>query len=429
MKTHASLVIKHYGDNVSANTCIGGQSIASSGWTESVEEAVSNAVDSRFEYVSVLNAVDFTRMLSLEQDFPGVLYMQVHPTTFDIGQSKPAHESPLTGYVRNFLLKYDFKKGFVNTADLFALLDESKPDYIAVNTPYAISKYNIESHICKEITHRYPKTVIYPSRHLTNRDFFTRGNMLLLNLLLRPKVEQYLAALKRILQSHRIACPVFFLRNTGMIGEFSLKHISMDTCRSEDLCLLFDVLSQFPCDEMYIADWASESLYFVHQGSPQMIRMPVELGSIRIHGHIPVRYSLQKVSTCSQLLELLNAHNPFPGPIPFVSVGSSPFHLSRMFEYPVANVHLDSLASMCGLRRAAYVLELEAFDQGRGTAETENEEAETLKMLALQDSVPPHAINLSYERLPLKYLNDDQLIIKVMLNADLGVLYETNEQA
>lgn len=424
MKTPASLVIKHYGENVSANTCIGGQSIVSSGWTDSLNEAVSKAFDNRFKYVSVLTAVDFTRMLSLEQYFPGVLYIQVHPTAF--GQSKPVHESPLTGYVLNFSLKYDPKNGFVNTAELFALLDVSRPVYIAVNTPYIISKFNIEAHICKEIADRYPKMIIYPSRHLTNRDFFTRGNMLLLNLLLRPKVENYLTGLKQILQSHRIACPVFFLRNTGMIGEYTVKHTSMHTCRSEELCLLFDVLSQLACDEMYIADWSSESLYFVHQGNPQMIRMPVEFGSTRIHGQIPVRYSLQKVSTCAQLLELLNAHNPFPGSVPFVSVGSSPFPLSRMFEYPVVNVHPDSLASMCGLRRAAYALELEAFDQGRSSAETENEETETLRSLALQDSVPPGAINILYERLPLKYLNDDQLIIRIMLKADLGVLYETN---
>jgi hypothetical protein len=301
------------------------------------------------------------------------------------------------------------------------------PDYIAVNTPYVISKYNIEAQLCSELAERYPHIIVYPSRHLTNRDFFTRGNTLLLNLLLRPEVENYVVGLKKVLKSHGITCPMFFLRNSGMIGESTLKHTSMDTCRSEEICFLYDVLSLHAHEDMYIADWATGSLYFIHKGDPQMIRMPVEFGSIRVHEQIPVRYSLQSVSSYAQLLELLNTHNPFPGPIPFVSIGNSPFTIPRLLEYPVIEVHPNSLASRCGLGRAAYALELEAFDQSRSAANTENEVGETLKIHAHQDAVPSHAIHLSVERLLLKYLNDDQMIIRVTLNADLGALYEADK--
>lgn len=426
MKTRASLVIKHYSGEVAANTCIGGQSLVSSGWSASVEASVSRAVDSRFDYISVLIAIDFTRMLSLEQDFSNVLYVQVHPMSSGSNQPQPAHESPLTGRVCNFSLRYDFRIGFVNTAELFHLVDKSKPRYIAVNTPYVISKYNIEDQICRALAERYPKVIVYPSRHLTNHDFFTRGNTLLLNLLLRSEVERYIAGVKKVLNIYGINCPMFFLRNSGMVGESTLKHTGMDTSRSEDLCFLYDVLSLHAHEDMYIADWTSASLYFVHQGSPQMIRMPVEFGGIRVYGQIPVRYSLQSVGSCAQLLELLNAHNPFPGPVLFVSAGTSPFPIPRLFEYPATEVHPDSLSHRCGLRRAAYSLELEAFDHGRSAAETEHEVAETLKSLALQDAVPLHAIHLNFERLPLKYLND-QLIIRVALNADLGAFYEADK--
>jgi hypothetical protein len=212
-----------------------------------------------------------------------------------------------------------------------------------------------------------------------------------------------------------------------MIGESSLKHTAMDTCRSEVLCFLYDALSLHAHEDMFIADWASESLYFIHQGSPQMIRMPVEFGSVRIHGQIPVRYSLQHVGTSAQLLELLHAHNPFPGPVPIVSAGVSPFPIPRLFEYPVIDVQPDNLARGSGLRRMPYALELEAFRQGRSAAEAELEMTETLKRLALQDGVPPRAIHFDLERIPLKYLNDDQVIIRVTLSADLGELYEAGK--
>ncbi len=428
MKLSASLVIKHHGSQVTANTCIGGQSLLCSGAAGSVPEAVGRATDSRYQYRNVLVACDFTRSLSPEQALD-VMYVQIHPLFCAQSESAPSlrHENGLTSKVISFSLIYDFEKGIVNSGDLFGLIERTKPRCVAINTPYAISEYHAENHLYDELTARYPHIDVYPSRHLMNKDFITRGNTLLLNMLISPRIERYAADLKKALAAHGISAPVFFLRNTGMAGEHTLAHLGMDTYHSETLAFLHDVLSLHPHDYMYIADWQSESLYYVHQGCPQMIKMPIDYNSTKIYGHIPVCYSLQGVCSCGQLLELLGAHNPLPGTVPLISVGDSPFHIHSLFEYPAVCIPFDSLDCQCGISRVGYFLEMEAYEYGAHTEKTARMITQTLSRQAEKDCIPLSAMRIALERLPMKYLNDDKYIIHGTLKAGLGDAHEADD--
>ena len=428
MKLRASLVIKHHGSQVTATTCIGGQSLLFSGVAGSVHDAVSRAVDRRFTYKNVLVAADFTRSLSLDEAFD-VMYVQIHPIFSVQSEAAPSlkHENALTSKVLSFSLLYDFQKGIVNINDLHHMIEKTGPKCIAINTPYVICEHNVENLLYDELTLRYPHLVVYPSRHLMNKDFITRGNTLLLNMLISPRIARYVADLKSTLKEYDISSPVFFLRNTGMIGAPTLAHLGMDTYRSEVLSLLYDVLSMYPHDYMYIADWQTESLYYVHQGSPQMIKMPIDYHNTKIYGHIPVCYSLQGVRSCGQLLELLGAHNPLPGTVPLISVGDIPFDIHQLFEYPSTRIERQSLFTQCGISRVGYYLETEAYEYSCDATESAREITQMLSQQAMTDGIPASAIHLALEHLPMKYLNDDKYIIRGTLKASLGEAYESDE--
>jgi len=427
MNLRASLIIKNRDNKTAANICIGGQSIACSGPLNTPRMAISRVIGhGRFaaEIKNVLVSVDFTRQkLSLEKKISNVLYIQIHPTSGSPVNAVAVSGSDggITDKVLNFSLLYDFQKGFINLGALIDLIEDSNVGYIAINSPYSITEYNIESILYDLLSTKYPHIVIYPSRHLLNRDFITRGNTLLLNLVLRPYIEQTIAHIKEILKGYNIDCPLYFLRsNGGLVGENTILYTGLDTYQCEELSFLYDIISLQPNETMYIADWNTESLYFVHQGIPQMIQTPIDCHGIRIYGNIPVRYALQDVRSCPQLLELLNAHNPFPGPVPVVSIGNAPFEICRLFEYPAVSLGSHKTHDKCGLIEPVYMLEMETYESRENTPEAKSLLSQTLNRLAAEDGIRPGDAHCTYACLPIKYLYDGKYIIRATLRAFLG---------
>jgi hypothetical protein len=430
MKPNASLVIKNRENKITANICIGGHSVACSGPSASLPTALDRVFSQcrlPADIANVLIAVDFTRFkLPLEKKFPNMLYIQIHPTSGS--QTEPAavsgSEGGIADKVRNFLLWYDFHKGFLNLDMLVDLIEGSDIQYAAINSPYTITEYNIESILHDLLSDKYPHIAVYPTRHLMNRDFISRGNTLLLNLIARRYIEQYILKAKEFLKGYGVRCPLFFLRsNGGFVGESTIRYEGFDTYRCEELAWLFDVISLYAEETLYIADWNAGNLYFVRKGAPQMIRMPVDYHGIKINANIPVHYSLQDIRSPQQFLDLLNAHNPFPGPVPVVLAGSAPFETGRLFDYPPILMNSPKALYPRSMEEPVYLLEMEAYEERKNIPGAKNQLLQELHLLAEKDGLLPEAARCTFEHLPIKYLTDGKNIVRATYKIPLGARY------
>lgn len=427
MKIRPSLIIKNNGNDVAANICVGGQSISRSGVSKDLDTAIDKALDGTHSSLFIKNVLissDFTHMLSRDANFTNILYVKILPTVTNRMQAHQfsGNVNDITNGAVNFTLLYDFKKGFINIDVLYTLVRQTNPEYIALNSPVFITEFNIEQLLVNRLTANFPRKQIYSSRNLMNRSFMARGNLLLYNLVLKPRIEQYIASLKYALSRYHVKCPLYFLRcNGGLVGERTILTRGMDTYGCDQLSFVYDAITLHPYEFMYIADWRTKSLYYVHNQKPKMLRAPIEFENIMITRDIPVRYSLHSIDSSARLLELFNTHNPFPGPIPCISVGELPFKIPSMFEYAVTSVYSYSLLQQCGINELSYLLEMEEHENStRNVSDVKKTLTDTLCRMAEKDSIKASNASCRFERIPMKYLNDDQNIIRATLQAELG---------
>lgn len=426
MKIRPSLVIKKNGSDVVVNICVGDHSIGR-GESKDLDSAIGKALDGThfpLNIKNVLISVDFTHMLSRCIDFSKILYVKVLPSgTSQIKTHQFTKNSQdISERVLNFTLQYDFKNGFLNIDTLFTLIRQIKPEYIALNSPFFITQFNIERTLIELFKTNCPDRKVYSSRDLMSRSFMSRGNILLYNLILKARIEQYIKNLKTTLVRYHINCPLYFLRsNGGMIGERTVLTRGMDTYGCEQLSFLFDTITMHPYEFMYVTDWRTKSLYYVHNRKPKMLRAPIEFDNFTILRDIPVRYSLDSIDSPARLLELLDMHNPFPGPIPIISVGELPLKIPKMFEYAVTIVNPQSHSQQCGISALLYLLEMEEYENStQSISGVKKTLIDTLYNIAEKDGIRTNGANCRFERVPMKYLNDDQYIIRASLHATVG---------
>lgn len=431
MDLQTSLVIKHLDNRYAANICVGGKAIYLSGIADDLQTAIRRALSYPYSKIAVKNvlvSIDFTKAQPSQYSIGNILYIQILPASSSQADSHSlaTKNSHTTEKAINYTVLFDYENGFVNIDELFHLIELTKVKYVTINSPFSITETDIEKKLCDMIAERYSKTSIYSSRYLMNRSFIERGNLLLNNIILRPPIEQLVKELTDILCEHDISCPLYFLRNNkGMIGQSTILDRGMDTYQSESLAFIYDIIAFLRKKHMFIADWDSKSLYYVHNYKPHMLKTLTEYQNDNITRNIPVRYSLQDISTSKQLLDLLNSHNTLPGPVMLAIIGEMPFKLPELFEFPAVSIKRTTILNQCGIHLLPYILEIEAYKSGtQNMFDVKNEISQMLFNFTEKDGIRPEDAVCKYKILPIKYLNDDQYIIRASLSAKPGDYYE-----
>lgn len=432
MELRASLIIKYIGNRTAANVCLGSKTISCTDNAENLEAAIERALSYPYSALTIKNvqvSKDFTKQLTTQLDFTDILYVKILPaeTTQADKHMDSSNHNNITDKAKNFTVLYDFMNGFSNIDLLFSLLQKENIKIVTLNSPFSISEYNIEDMLDEQLKKEYPDIQTYTTRYLMNRSFMARGNILLYNLFLKTYIQKYISKLKAILGKHGIKCPIYFLRNnSGMIGESTILTRGIDTYGCEQLAYLYDAISLYPHEYMYITDWSTKSLYYIHLRKPQMIKASIELHGNQSYHSIPARYSLQNINSSSEFLNLLNSHNPFPGPIPLISVGKVPIALNDFFEYPIHVCQSEQLNKQCGINSLRYLLEMEVYEIAtQGQSSVKEMLKHTLCRSAESDSITLNNSICQFEQLPMRYLNDSQYIIRASLKAALGEKDET----
>jgi len=434
MELRTSLLIKSLNDKFSANLCVGERTVFSSGVSDGLHTAVKKALAYPYAAPAVKNvlvSVDFTEKFKHRNSSGSIIYIKILPVTRSHSEHYAPHSQndAVIKDIVDYTVLFDYEKGFVNTNELFNIIEKTKAKNIALNSPFSIAEANIEELLCTLISSKYPEVNIHSSRYLMNRSFIAREKLLLHNMILKPQIGEFIDNLKNILYSYDVSCPIYFLcSNEGFIGQSCVLDRGMDTYRCAAVSYIYDVISAYPKEQMYIADWKNESLYFVHNRRPHITNMPAEYKKTNIRRNMPVGYTLSGINSCDEFLDVLDSNNQLPGPVALVNIGNAPFRLTQLFEYPTVFFNDELVLKHSGICRLPYIIEMEAYkSEARSLNEVENELRMSLLNSAAKDGIDSSNASFSYERLPIKYLNDDQFILHGTLCAPPGGYYETND--
>jgi len=423
-----SLIIKYNDANVSANLMVGDHVIAHATEESDFKKAISKVLNQYRDGKSVSKVViskDFTKGLEIDDTLDEMLYVRILPIG-DSWQKKEAcfsGDGDISSKVKALNLEYNQEGEYTNFLDIKKYIDATSPKSIALNYVHTTKFSNIEFEAYNVLKREYPEILIYPSTNLFNRNFIVRGNTQLLNLVLTPKISHFIENLKNYLFELAVDAPLYFLRtNKGVVGQDTILTQGVDTHGCEEFLHVSDSVHIISSNDALLADFTCGYLYHIKNKMPVVSEATIDLADSKILGFAVEKHTLDAVLNESQFEKFLDKRTPHRGPMPMYMLGAATFDISDFFSYPIRFMSNSDCVSKGSLNSMIYRTEAEVFigqsdniDIGRA------ELVSILVTAATADGLCVDEKNCSSVLVPMKYLKNKVYMLRMTLEAEIGV--------
>ena len=428
MDLNASLIISYYDKQATANIMIGKHTIAYAESKSDLKKAISKTI-SQFRDVKSINKViiskDFTTELKIGNTINDILYIRILPKG-DSWQKKEAYfsdDDDISSKVKALDLVYNQEGEYTNYFDIKNYIDKYKPKLIALNYVHSTKFSNIEFMAYNKLKKEYPKILIYPSINLFNRNFIVRGNTQLLNLMLTPMISDYIESLNDYLNGCGINAPLYFHRTSkGLVGADTILTQGIDTYACEQYLRLCDIAKLTSEEDALVADFERGYLFFIKNNSPITTMTRIDLAHSKILEYELEKHDLTCIRNESQFKIFLDKLTPHRGPMLLYILGSPPFNISEFFIYPLRNISKAEFIIKGSLNTMKYRIEAEIFIGQSNNIDIGRAQLTSILLnAAIADGISADESNLSSMLVPMKYFKKKVFMLRLALEANVGV--------